>query len=233
VVDTWRDAHDVSTGTWTKCAHELITGIITIDAQTGALHEVHGHLELGPPKTAASVRTMHPPPFLITLLAAHYDRHPHEHVFTGPTNALLRRGNFRRRIWCPALVRAGLLGEITPIEGRGLRARWTTEDGVDREEGFRALPAAVTRVAVHAAGGLHFHDLRHTHKTWLIEDDVPEVAQCKRMGHELGGVRGIYSHVTQPMIDALPAGLQARWERSIVTSTDLDVLTTYGVREAL
>jgi hypothetical protein len=52
------------------------------------------------------------------------------------------------------------------------------------------------------------------------------------MGHKLGGVRGIYSHVTQPMIDALLAGLQARWERSVVTSTDLDVLTTYGAREA-
>jgi integrase len=175
---------------------------------------------------------MHLPPFLITLLAAHHDRHPHEHVFTGPTNALLQRANFRRRIWCPGLVRAGLLGEITPIEGRGLRARWTTEDGVDREEGFRALPAAVTRVTAHAAGGLHLHDLRHTHKTWLIEDGVPEVAQCKRMGHKLGGDRGIYSHVTQPMIDALLAGLQARWERSIVTSTDLGALTTYGVREA-
>jgi integrase len=95
------------------------------------------------------------------------------------------------------------------------------------------MPATmVTRVAAQAAGGLHFHDLRHTHKTWLIEDDVPEVAQCKRMGHKLGEVRGIYSHVTQPMIDALLARLQARWERSIVTSTDLDVLTTYGVREA-
>lgn len=25
--------------------------------------------------------------------------------------------------------------------------------------------------------GMHFHDLRHTHKTWLIEDGVPEIAQ--------------------------------------------------------
>jgi hypothetical protein len=28
------------------------------------------------------------------------------------------------------------------------------------------------------------------------------------MGHELAGVRGVYSHVSQPMIDALLAGLQ-------------------------
>ncbi|MBM7809695.1 tyrosine-type recombinase/integrase [Saccharothrix algeriensis] len=25
------------------------------------------------------------------------------------------------------------------------------------------------------SSGMHFHDLRHTHKTWLIEDGVPEV----------------------------------------------------------
>ncbi|BCB83732.1 hypothetical protein Psuf_010450 [Phytohabitans suffuscus] len=36
--------------------------------------------------------------------------------------------------------------------------------------------------------GTHFHDLRHTHKTWLIEDDIPEVAQAKRLGHRLAGV---------------------------------------------
>jgi hypothetical protein len=47
----------------------------------------------------------------------------------------------------------------------------------------------------------------------LIEDDVPEVLQCQRLGHRLHGVRGIYSHVTQPMIDAMLAGLQRRWEQ--------------------
>jgi integrase len=40
--------------------------------------------------------------------------------------------------------------------------------------------------------GLHFHDLRHSHKTWLIEDGVPEVAQAKRLGHRLpGGTRDL------------------------------------------
>jgi hypothetical protein len=27
-----------------------------------------------------------------------------------------------------------------------------------------------------------YDDLRHTHKTWLIEDGVPEVAKAKRLG---------------------------------------------------
>lgn len=69
------------------------------------------------------------------------------------------------------------------------------------------------------APGLHFHDLRHTHKTWLIEDQVPEVLQCKRLGHELGGIAGVYSHVTPAMIDTMLERLQQRWEQ--YGSTDL------------
>jgi integrase len=61
--------------------------------------------------------------------------------------------------------------------------------------------------------GLHFHDLRHSHKTWLIEDGVPEVAQAKRLGHRLPGVRGIYSHVSTAVEQRLVDGLQARWKR--------------------
>lgn len=58
---------------------------------------------------------------------------------------------------------------------------------------------------------MHFHDLRHTHKTWLIEDDIPKVAQAKRLGHRLPGVRGIYSHVTPIMQQRVTEALQQRW----------------------
>jgi integrase len=60
--------------------------------------------------------------------------------------------------------------------------------------------------------GMHFHDLRHTHKTWLIEDDIPEIAQAKRLGHRLPGVRGIYSHVTPAMQQRITDALQQRWQ---------------------
>ncbi|WP_052373021.1 tyrosine-type recombinase/integrase [Amycolatopsis taiwanensis] len=31
--------------------------------------------------------------------------------------------------------------------------------------------------------GLTFHGLRHSHKTWLIADQIPEIAQARRLGH--------------------------------------------------
>ncbi|MBT8226738.1 MAG: site-specific integrase [Dactylosporangium sp.] len=67
--------------------------------------------------------------------------------------------------------------------------------------------------------GMHFHDLRHSHKTWMIEDEIPEVAQAKRLGHRLGGVRGIYSHVTPTMEHRLVDALQARWQHATTPAT--------------
>ena len=156
---------------------------IVIDPTEGALHEVGGRLTPGPPETVASARTVHLPAFLVDLLAQHCASHDHPFVFTGSDGGLLRRSNFRRRVWLPAT-------------------------GGDHRTGTAPVCA-----------GLHFHDLRHTHKTWLIEDGVPEVAQSKRLGHRLAGVRGIYSHATPPMIESLLAGLQRRWEQAGSTNT--------------
>jgi len=66
----------------------------------------------------------------------------------------------------------------------------------------RGIPPVLT--------GMHFHDLRHTHKTWF-EDDIPEIAQARRLGHRLPGVRGIYSHVTPAMQQRITGALQHRW----------------------
>jgi integrase len=107
--------------------------------------------------TLAGVRSVHLPEFLIKLLLAHRSDTDHERVFTGIDGGLLRRSNFRRRVWLPAV------------------------DGHTRR-GWAPLHP-----------GLHFHDLRHTHKTWMIEDGVPEVVQCKRLGHRMPGVRQVFA----------------------------------------
>ncbi|WFE27612.1 site-specific integrase [Solwaraspora sp. WMMD791] len=157
---------------------KLGDGRILIDPDEGALHEVGGHLTLGPPKTPAAVRDILLPPFLVELLRTHLDSHDHDHVFTGRDGGLHRRSSFHRRHWRPAT-------DGDPTNG---------------------IPAIIR--------GLHFHDLRHSHKTWLIEDDVPEVAQAKRLGHRLPGIRGIYSHVSPTVEQRLADRLQARWERT-------------------
>jgi integrase len=78
---------------------------IEIDKHLGALHEISGRLELGPPKTPASVRPVHLPPFLVTLLAGHRKHNPDgRFVFTSVDGGLHRRSNFRRRVWLPALA---------------------------------------------------------------------------------------------------------------------------------
>ncbi|XVV10848.1 tyrosine-type recombinase/integrase [Actinoplanes sp. CA-131856] len=150
-------------------------GLISVHRQVGALHEVRGQLYLGPPKSAAAVRDIHLPPFLIALLQELIDSHDHDMVFCGPRGAFMRRSNMSRRVWRPAV---------------------------------NGDPATGTAPVLN---GMHFHDTRHTHKTWLIEDDIPEVAQFYRLGHRMHGVRGIYSHVTPAMTDRVVRALQRRW----------------------
>ncbi|MCI2420040.1 hypothetical protein MOQ72_21580 [Saccharopolyspora sp. K220] len=151
---------------------------ISFDPDFGTLHEVRGRLELGQPKTPASVRTVHLPPFLAEELRAHRERNPDARfVFTGAGGGLYRRSNFRRRIWLPALA-----GDE--------KKRWSP---INQD--------------------LHFHDLRHTHETWLIEDHVPRIMRLVRLGHKRKDVDDIYSHVMDQMIEDTLKALQQRWEQ--------------------
>jgi hypothetical protein len=59
------------------------------------------------------------------------------------------------------------------------------------------------------------HGLRHSHKTWMVEDGIPEILAELRLGHEVPGMRGLYSHVSQRMREDLKQALQARWEESL------------------
>ncbi|WP_027932189.1 tyrosine-type recombinase/integrase [Amycolatopsis thermoflava] len=67
--------------------------------------------------------------------------------------------------------------------------------------------------------GLKFRGLRHSHKTWMIDDAVPEIAQAMRMGHVLPDkVRETYSHVARTVEQRLLDALQARWEKAVADS---------------
>jgi hypothetical protein len=49
----------------------------------------------------------------------------------------------------------------------------------------------------------------------MDEDGIPEVLKTERMGHELPGMHGVYSHVSQAMRVELKAALQERWETAL------------------
>ena len=67
--------------------------------------------------------------------------------------------------------------------------------------------------------GLTFHGLRHGHKTWMIADGVPEVAQARRLGHILGDrIQETYSHVAAEVDARLLEGLQDRWDKAVADS---------------
>lgn len=59
------------------------------------------------------------------------------------------------------------------------------------------------------------HGLRHSHKTWLVEDGVPEILSHERLGHEMGGIAARYTHITDTMREAMLEGLTERWERAL------------------
>jgi integrase len=164
-------------------------GVIVIDPDIGALHEVDGKLELGPPKTAESARTITLPPFLIDLLRAHLDTHEHPHVFVTGENQLLRRSNFARRAMRPA-----------------------TDGNLDRKRPRVRVQPIVPE--------LTFHSFRHSHKTWMIADGMPEVAQARRLGHKIPDkIEHIYSHVAPEVETRLLQALQRRWTTALATVT--------------
>ena len=168
----------------------LEDGVIVIDPIIGAMIESSRGIELGPPKTAESARTITLPPFLIPLLRAHLDTHAHSHVFISPLGQPHRRSNFGRRALRPA------------TEGTGYLA---------------APPVRLEPVKP----GLTFHGLRHSHKTWMIADGVPEVAQSRRLGHILGDrIQETYSHVAAEVETRLLDALNDRWDKAVADSPE-------------
>jgi hypothetical protein len=49
----------------------------------------------------------------------------------------------------------------------------------------------------------------------MDEDRIADVLKSERMGHEVPGMRGVYSHVSDAMRAELKAALQERWAASL------------------
>lgn len=163
--------------------------------------ESSGHRSVKPyPKSRAGVRSVPMPGFLVAELAARRAAlggvpRPDALVFTSRTGSPLVRSTFRRDVWRPSLVRAGLLGAVVATGPQRFEARWSDSAGVARSGEFATEQAATACVAQKAAGGLRFHDLRHSYATWLVSDGVPVNIVRAVMGHESTSTTlNLYTH---------------------------------------
>lgn len=81
----------------------------TLSNRPTAESDVRGKVLLKPPKTSASRRRIALPRFLCDVLSKHLARVPAGEdgfVFQAPMGGPLRRSNFRRRVWVPAVRRS-------------------------------------------------------------------------------------------------------------------------------
>jgi integrase len=119
-------------------------------------------------KTRAGIRTVPMPEFLATALTVHRDRQGDAKpaadalVFASRLHTPQRRSNFRRRVWLPALRRAGLPLTLRFHDLRHSYATWLVTDGVPIN--------AVQAVMGHANASTTLN--RYTHKPNDYEDRV-------------------------------------------------------------
>jgi integrase len=76
-----------------------------------------------------------------------------------------------------------MLGKVVQEGPKQYRATWHDEAGDEQSAVFRTEPQTVKVLARSAAGGLRFHDLRHSYATWLVSDNVPINDAQKLLGH--------------------------------------------------
>jgi hypothetical protein len=157
------------------------------------------------------------------------------HVFLGPDGGHYRRSNYSRRVFRPACD-----GRHLPISAAPSRlviaeqssawpgtpiAAWppatnttSPNDGYvqPRGHGIAILPEDTPLACwLPIKLGLTPHGLRHSHRTWMAEEGTPEILAEQRLGHQVPGMRGLYTHVSDRMRAELMHALHARWEESL------------------
>ena len=110
--------------------------------------EVKGELTFGPPKTKAGVRTVPIPSIVVDELAKLTTPNPDPQalVFTSPHGAPLRAGQFRQRIWYPAIKDADLEGLRLHDLRHTAVALWIAAGANPKEIAVRAGHASVVTV---------------------------------------------------------------------------------------
>ena len=176
-----------------------------------------------------------------------------EYVFLGPQRGHFRRSNYSERVMRPAAD-----GWYPARKGRSARAKMPVL--VDIAGGWPgkplppwppATPGERTYVPPTGRGrpritgdacigswlpqlpGLTPHGLRHGHQTWMDEVGTSYVLQSERMGHEVPGMRGVYSHISKRMRTGLVDALQELWEESLSERANIAPRSAVNVLDAL
>jgi len=175
-----------------------------------------------------------------------------EYVFLGPKGGHFRRSNYSERVirpaadgWYPARhssstrAKMPVLVDLShPSPGKPLPPWPPAVPGTSYDpphgRGRPRIPddtplASWTPVLT----GLTPHGLRHGHQTWMDEVNTAYVLQSERMGHEIPGMRGVYSHVSPRMRADLVAALQNLWETSLTERVKLAPRSAVGILDTL
>lgn len=67
----------------------------------------------------------------------------------------------------------------------------------------------------------------------MAEDGIPEILQADRLGHEVPGMRGVYTHVSDEMRKQLMEALQRRWEATLDKRLTMDPHSPLPILEML
>jgi integrase len=118
-----------------------------------ALSEVRGVVTEGAPKTEASIRTITMPNVVVEALTDHLGKHPGDLVFPAPDGGFIRRTNWTRRVWRPALEKAGLSG-VRPHDLRHFGAALAIAAGGHPKQVQARLGHASIRTTLDVYGSL-------------------------------------------------------------------------------
>jgi integrase len=178
------------------------------------------------------------PPFLSRLISRQIRAQPGQpcacaaqhggsgrYLFLGPGGGHYRRSNYARRVFRPAcdgrhepggsqparlVIADASMWPGLPVTTWPSAQQDSASYAPPRGRGIRALPEGKPLACwLPVKQGLTPHGLRHSHKTWLAEDWIPEILAEQRLGHQVPGMRGLYAHASDPMRDRLRNALEA------------------------
>jgi integrase len=148
-----------------------------------ALKEVRGQLYFGPPKQGRR-RTVALPPFLVDALNEHLSRFPprNDVLFNNADGSLLRRSNFCRRIWKPAVLSVGLPQALTFHGLRHTAVSILIASGASIVELAAVMGWANSTAAAMAVRYGHLFEARENQLTDAVENLYRATVEARRSG---------------------------------------------------